>query len=394
MHKHLLITVGLLGLVSACELKEDSCGNGYARADDGNCYPINTDGESDEDEVSEDGNTGGATGNQDTGAPSGGDTEGATDGGATDAGTTDGGATSAGATDGGSSSGGTTGDGDLDGLDEGPPDEGIPDEGPPDEGIPDEGIPDEGIPDEGIPDEGAPDEGAPDEGGISGDTGDIFEITAECDGPFAGTTASGSLRDWVGSGPPIDFASAAWRWKGSADTATVLITQEEDTCSDEVIAAITAGTYEGPAAFIEISNWSTPELDTLEVTPPAPTSEGPSITASAYYFDTDEGTSWPLDGFTGDFLDPTYGKIEINYIELGSNFEGRATLYGGGPGEGVDGNFNACYCSALSSLDMPGETMGGGGDGPPMEDPPEEGEEPPLGDGADPGGEVAGGTTG
>ena len=61
-----------------------------------------------------------------------------------------------------------------------------------------------------------------------------------------------------------------------------------------------------------------------------------------------------------------------------------ANLYGGGPGEGVDGNFDACYCDALSALDMPGEPMGGGGEGPPMEDPPEEGEEPPLGDGAVP----------
>ena len=299
MQKHLLITVGLLGLVSACEGKEDSCGNGYARADDGNCYPINTDGESEED-PSEDGNTGGATGNDDTGAPSGGDTEGATDGGATDEGATDGGTSGSGTTDGGTT--GTGDDGDLDGLDEGPPDDAPPDD-PPDDELPDEGPPDEGIPDEGGPDEGIPDEGAPDGGDITGDTGDIFDITAECDGPFEGTTASGSLRDWVGSGPPISFASAAWKWTGSADTATVLITQEADTCTDEVIAAITAGTYEGPAALIEISNWSTPELDTLEVTPPDATSDGVSITASGYYFNADEGegTSWPLDGFTGSF---------------------------------------------------------------------------------------------
>ena len=106
MKSLLFVSAGLIAFSTGCE-KEDTCGDGYARADDGNCYPINVDGEEQEDDGGDgapDGNTGGTT------------DAGTTDGGTTDAGTTDAGDTTGGTGDtDGAGDGGTTGTSSTDG---------------------------------------------------------------------------------------------------------------------------------------------------------------------------------------------------------------------------------------------------------------------------------------
>ena len=85
----------------------------------------------------------------------------------------------------------------------------------------------------------------------------------------------------------------------------------------------------------------------------------PDMLAYAYVLFDGEGASFPLDGEGGEMI--------VNYIELGNNFEGRVNLDTFDPSQGAEGNFNACYCEAMSSFDMPGEPLGGG---PPPDDGP------------------------
>ena len=308
MKRHLLVTTSLVaGLLTGCGKEDDTCGDGYARADDGNCYPINAEGDED------------------------------ADGGTTDA---DGSATDA--------------DGSAADIDGGTPDI-------------DGGPLDDGPPDGGDFDDGDFDDGGLDDGGPIDDTGSA-EITADCaDGALPGTTASGSVRDWTGGGAPITFSSAAWYWDPSSNTATVLISDSADSCGD-IITQITDSTYTGAATSLVISDWTDLGPGSIDVLPMSEASPGDvNVVASAYYHDGSEGGSWPLDGFTGTVDSPTYGSLTTLYIGDGARFEASVQLYGADASEGVDGNFEACYCTDLSSLVVPGETIGEGGDGPPVE---------------------------
>ena len=373
MKSTLLLAAGLMTLSAGCE-KEDTCGGGYARADDGNCYPIDAEGDEDgnDDADGDDGTPDGTTG-------------GTTDAGTTDSGGTDGGTTGAGgSTTGGGEVGGETGSGETGGGETGGGEVGGEVGG--ETGGGGEPLPcetDTDCPGELFCDptgfcieEGADLDGGPMDmdGGPIDDTGvpDDFEITAACSESFSGSSsASGSIRDWTDGGPPITFTTAAWRWDSSMNTASVLITQSADSCGD-VISEITAGTYTEAAAFIEISDWEDPGSGDITVYPLGESgSDGARISASSYYFnsETSEGSSWPLDGFTGTPDDPSYGSLTVLYVEAGKNFEGTARLLGGGPGEGVDGFFDACYCEDLDTLVVPSADFGGaGGGGPPIED--------------------------
>jgi len=190
MHRFGLINSALcLFLLAGCGTKYEDCGEGLARADDGNCYQYRfsdtggssglpggngsglddppDDGGIDADGIDGDGGPADTDGGPvDTdGGPI--DTDGGpvdTDGGPVD---TDGGPvdTDGGTPDGGTPDGGTPDGGTPDG---GTPDGGAPDGGAPDGGAPDGGAPDGGAPDGGTPDGGAPDGGAPDGGGDGG----------------------------------------------------------------------------------------------------------------------------------------------------------------------------------------------------------------------------------
>ena len=188
----------------------------------------------------------------------------------------------------------------------------------------------------------------------------VFEITSPCtDALYPGTTAAGSLRDWTGGGGVIAFRSAAWRWDVSTNTARVLVTQSDNSCGD-VIGTVTEGTYTGAATYIEISGWEDLGPGTHTVAPIGASSDsGPRISAAGYVHNGVEGTFWPLDGYVGSFETPIFGSISVMFVDEGTNFEATVRLYGGGPGEGVDGTFNACYCNALESLTLR-ETLDGG----------------------------------
>ena len=56
-----------------------------------------------------------------------------------------------------------------------------------------------------------------------------------------------------------------------------------------------------------------------------------------------------------------FPALVVMYVDAGTYFEGSVSLFGGGPGEGVDGVFNACYCDALDALVVPAESFDGGG---------------------------------
>ena len=319
-------------------------------------------GEEDGDDGLPDGNTGGNT------------DAGTTDAGSTDAGTTDAGDTAGGTGEtNGAGDGGTTGTGTTDGS--GTTDGGTTGATGDDGSATADCVTDADCPADLIctaagfcEPEGGLDGGTGGglDGGTIGDTGtppDDFDITAECTGElYPGTTAVGSLRDWTGGGGTINFTSAAWRWDGATNTARVLITQEEDSCGD-VIGTVTAGTYTGAAAYLEISGWEDlgPGSHTVPPIGGASSGDGPLVSAAGYFHNGTEGTSWPLDGFTGSFETPTYGSISVMFIDEGTNFEATVRLYGGGPGEGVDGTFNACYCDAFDALVVPSESFDGGG---------------------------------
>jgi hypothetical protein len=350
MRRHLVLTTSLVaGLLSGCGKEDDTCGDGYARADDGNCYPINAEGDED------DGSDGGTT-DIDDGTPDAdvGTTDGAADADGSTADSDDGTADTDGSTadsdDGSADTDGSSADTDGSSVDS---DGGTPDI--------DGGTPDI---DGGPPDT---DGGDLDDGGPIDDTGSV-EITADCaDGALTGTSAMGTVRDWTGGGSPITFTSAAWNWDASSNTATVLISDAADSCG-AIVTQITDGTYTGAATVLVISDWAELGPYTIEVLPLGEASAGDAnVAASAYYHDGTEGGSWPLDGFTGAVDDPSYGSVDVLYIEDGARFEAVVQLYGADASEGVDGNFEACYCTDLSSLIVPGETIGEGGDGPPIE---------------------------
>ena len=130
-----------------------------------------------------------------------------------------------------------------------------------------------------------------------------------------------------------------------------------------MIGTVTAGTYTGAAAYLEISGWEDLGPGVYTVPPiGSPPGDGPLVRASGYFHNGSEGTSWPLDGFTGAVGDETYGSMVVMFIDEGTNFEATVRLYGGGPGEGADGTFNACYCDDLDALVVPSESFDGGGE--------------------------------
>jgi hypothetical protein len=371
MRRHLVLTTSLVaGLLSGCGKEDDTCGDGYARADDGNCYPINAEGDEDDGSIDVDDGTPDADVGTTDGAPDA-DADADADGGTADTDGSSADTDGSSADTGGSSADTDGGTPDMDGgtpdMDGGAPDMdgGTPDM---DGGTPDM---DGGTPDMdgGTPDMdgGPPDGGDLDDGGPIDDTGST-EITADCaDGALTGTSAMGTVRDWTGGGSPITFTSAAWYWDSSSNTATVLISDAADSCG-EIITEITDGTYTGAATSLVISDWTELGPDTLDVFPLGVGSPSDvRVAASAYYHDGTEGGSWPLDGFTGTVAEASYGSVAVLYIEDGARFEAAVQLYGADASEGVDGNFEACYCTDLSSLIVPGETIGEGGDGPPIE---------------------------
>ena len=142
----------------------------------------------------------------------------------------------------------------------------------------------------------------------------------------------------------------------------LVVSEAENTCA--ILEDISAGTYSGAAFQVLISDWGSYgpgsiSIDTLDSGTIEAGDGEPDMLAYAYVLFDGEGASFPLDGEGGEMI--------VNYIELGNNFEGRVNLDTFDPSQGAEGNFNACYCEAMSSFDMPGEPLGGG---PPPDDGP------------------------
>ena len=146
----------------------------------------------------------------------------------------------------------------------------------------------------------------------------------------------------------MSMSSAAWYWDSASDTAWVGISADSDACG--AAAALASGGSTAELMFIQILEWSA-DAGTYSVTNPASTDTGDGST-DVYVMPYIEelGTAVPMDT----------GSLTVEFAAEGDYLDISGLSASNEFSDTVSGSFEACWCDALSSVDI-----GDAGGGPP-----------------------------
>ena len=144
----------------------------------------------------------------------------------------------------------------------------------------------------------------------------------------------------------MSMTSAAWYWDSASDTAWIGVSADSDACG--AAAALAAGSSTSELMFIQILEWSA-DAGSYSVTNPASTDTADGST-DVYVMPYIEelGTAVPMDT----------GSLTIEFAAEGDYLDISGLSASNEFSDTVSGSFEACWCDALSSVDI-GDAAGG-----------------------------------